>query len=253
VKIERPIVFLDIESTGVDPVHDRIVELGMVAYLPDGQRVPWSKRFNPEMPIPPASTEVHGITDEDVKDCPLFADYAGKVARSIAGKDLAGYNPWRMDLPMLDEELRRAGHKLDLTGVRVIDCFGIFSKKEPKKLEDAVRKYCGREHDGAHGALADAAATLDVFLGQIGMYPELAAMELGSIADFSRIQDNPYIDVAGKLYRDKDGDARYAFGPQRDKKVSDEPGFGHWMLNKDFPESTREALMAEFDRLAEVA
>ena len=250
MKVERAIVSLDIESTGVDPVHDRIIELGMVAYLPDGQRLPWSKRFNPEMPIPPAATEVHGITDEDVKDCPLFADFAGKVAKALAGNDLAGYNPWRMDLPMLDEELRRGGHKLDLIGVRVIDCYGIFQKKEPRKLEDAVRKYCGREHTGAHGALADATATLDVFLGQVGMYPELAEMGLEALAGYSRIAEYPYIDVAGKLYRDKDGDACYAFGPQRGKKVADEPGFGHWMLGKDFPESTREALVAEFDRLA---
>lgn len=230
MKLDRPICVLDVESTGTDPVLYRIIELAVVVLSPDGSRTTWEQRFYPGMPIPPESTAIHGITDEDVKDCPMFSVWAGKILRALDGKDIATYNGWRLDLPILDEELRRCGLKLDLADVRVIDAYGIFANKEGRKLSDAVAKYCGHSHEDAHGALADASATLDVLQGQLAVYPDLGEMDLAALAAFSRVgggeDGRTPVDLAGKLYRDKDGDVCYSFGKARDRKV---PGrLGVW-------------------------
>jgi DNA polymerase-3 subunit epsilon len=251
MKLTRPLAFLDIESTGTDPQADRILELAILIY--DGATVTANscRRFNPGFAIPTESTAIHGITDADVANEPPFSSGIGRsILKRIEGCDLAGYNLRRFDLPILDEELRRVGLKLNLFGVGVIDAYGIFSKKEPRSLSDAVRKYCGREHEGAHGAAADTQASLDVLLGQLKTYPDLEAMETAKLAEFSRIGDFEFIDIAGKLYRDKDGDACYAFGKNRGVKVRDDAGYADWMLNRaKFPGSTNEALQAELDRI----
>lgn len=249
MNLERPLCFIDIESTGSDPVKDRIVEFAAAILHPDGSRSEWSHRFNPGIPIPPAATEVHHITDADVAECPSFSDQARRIALALIGKDLGGYNLRRFDLPILDEELRRCGIKLDLERISIVDCFGIFSKKQPRKLEDAVRHYCGREHESAHGAIEDAAATLDVFLGQIAAHDDLACMAIEDLDAFSLVGDQKYADIAGKLYRDADGDLVYNFGKHKDEKVRNQPGFAHWMMTKDFPGSTLDVLEAEFERL----
>ena len=150
---------------------------------------------------------------------------------------------------MLDEELRRCGLKLDLSDVEVIDCFGIFSKKEPRTLTDAVKKYTGQEHAGAHGAWADAVVLDSVLAGQLAMYPDLAALNLEKLAEYSRIGDVVYADLAGKLYYDADGDMCFAFGKAKDRKVRDDPGYARWMMSRDFPGSTRDALAEELERL----
>ena len=247
----RPLVSLDLESTGVDPVLDRIIEFGCTVLSPDGTRRHWEQRFNPGMPIPAEATAVHGITDADVVDKPPFGDYAAKILAGLRGRDIVGYNLWRMDLPMIDEELRRCGLRLDLTGVNVIDAFGIFSNREPRDLSAAVKRYCGRSHEDAHGAAADAAATLDVLCGQLAEYEDLRSMDLSALSLASLRGDNQPADLAGKLYR-KNGDLYYAFGKVKDMRVADDPGFGRWMLRQStppFPGSTREVLMAEFERL----
>jgi DNA polymerase III subunit epsilon len=258
MKLTRPICCIDIEATGLDIVLDRIIEFAVVVMNPDGTRSTWQQRFQPGFPIPPESTAIHGITDEDVKDCPAFEDWATRIHAALKGKDLAGYNLHRFDLPILDEHLRRSGLKLDLSEVNVIDAYGIFANKEGRKLEDAVRKFCGREHEDAHGALSDATATADVLAGQLECYPDLKDMDLATLAAFSRVHSDDgrtSVDLAGKLYRDKDGDVRYAFGKARDRKVSQDPGFGQWILrqcNPPFPGSTVEALQSEFERLGEM-
>lgn len=249
LQLTRPICFLDVESTGVDPCADRIIELGFTVFNPGGWRQRWEQRFNPGMSIPAEATAVHGISDADVKDCPTFADQAAMIWSSLQGKDLGGYNLWRLDLPMLDEEFRRCGMKLDLAEIHVIDCLGIFQKKDPRKLEDAVRKYCYRQHEGAHGALADAEATADVLDGQLLAHPELGGMSVEDLATFSRMNEKQLADIAGKLYRDSDGYLRYAFGKHKDKRVVDEKGYANWMLTKArFPGSTCEALESEIRR-----
>lgn len=246
--IDRPIVFLDLETTGTDPVADRIIEIGVSVVKSDMERTRWSCRFNPGMPIPAAATAVHGITDEMVAGCPTFAEKAVKILSWIQGKDLAGYNLMRFDLPMLDEEARRCGYRIDLAGIRVIDVAGIFFKKESRKLEDAVRRYCGREHEGAHGAQADSDATADVLFGQLREYPDLAAMSLDELAAFSRTSDQTPVDLAGKLYRDAAGFVCYGFGKNKDKRVLDDHSYANWMLKSNFPGSTLDALDVELRR-----
>lgn len=250
MKLERPIAFFDVETTGVDPMKDRIIEFGVSVLLPDGNTsAPWVKRFNPGCPIPLEATEVHGITDADVVNCEPFEQYAGMILAGFKGKDIGGYNLRAFDIPLLDEELRRCGLKLDLTGIQVIDCCGIFRKKAPRKLEDAVFKYCGRDHEGAHGAGADAKATLDVFLGQMRAHEDLDLMTLTELATFSQAAEVRYADLACKLYYDADGDICFAFGKNKDHKVKHDKSYAEWMLRSDFPGSTLDALRGILDGL----
>src|ERR1019366_1764689 len=211
--------------------------------------------FNPGMPIPETATKVHGITDADVKDKPLFAEHARRIAIALDGKDIAGFNLRSPDLPMLDEELRRSSYKLDLTGVAIIDAFGIFARKEPRE------KFCGRDHEGSHGALADAGATLDVLLGELdAYYPDVAALSLlssfrsGDLPELTiicRRDDLDFVDLSRKLYRDSDGDVRFNFGQKtRHVKVRDDIGFAEWVLRKNFQGSTQDALRIEIQRLS---
>ena len=249
LKIDGPVACIDLESTGVDPVKDEIIDFAAVVLSPDGSRTQWQCRVKPSIPIPAEATAIHGITNADVADCPPFSHFARKIWLGLKGKDIAGYNLRSLDLPLLDEEMRRCGLKLDISGVRLLDAFGIFAKKEARSLADAVKKYCGRDHAAAHGALADADATVDVLLGQIEAYPDLAEMSLDDLAKFSQMGDFEWADLARKLYRDADGDLRYGFSKVKDVKVRDDPGFGYWMLGKDFCGSTCDALHAEFERL----
>lgn len=251
LSLTHPIVFIDVESIGVDPETARIIEFAACVLHPDHARKYFCQRFNPEMPIPKESTEIHGISDADVKDCPPFRDHAVKIHRAMQQRDIGGYNLRRLDLPVIDAEFRRSGLKLDVTGINIIDAFGIYQKKDPRKLENAVAKYCGRSHENAHGAAADAEASLDVWLGQMGMHEDLRGMGLDEQAQFCLQGDNQPADLAGKLYL-KDGEMYYAFGKAKDKCVADDPGFGMWMLRQNsppFPGSTCEVLTAEFKRL----
>ena len=244
------IVFIDCETTGVDAQADRIIELGMVCVV-DGERKRWCKRFNPGMPIPPTATEVHGIADADVANEKPFSVYAHIVHRALAGKHLAGYNLWRLDLPVIDTHLRESGLKLDLTGVLVIDAAAIFFKREPRTLADAVRKYCGREHDGKHGAAADAEATMDVLAGELLVYEDLAAMSLQDLAEYARLAERRPADLAGKLTYDAENRLCYAFGKFKGVPVLDEPSYAEWMLRCDrppFPGSTCELLEYELHK-----
>lgn len=251
MKLERDLLFLDTETTGTDPQEDRILEFAVTILVADGAplstiryvpRKRWSQRFNPGRPIPPEATAVHGIADADIKDCPTFASWAKGIATAIKGKDLAGYNIWRFDLPLLDAELRRCGHKLDLTGVRVIDCYGIFAKKAPRDLAAAVQRFCGREHVGAHGAQADTDATVDVLIGQLAEFQDLCDMDAQGLAEFS-LNGNKPADLAGKLYYGADGELRFNFGQWRDQLVSAHLDYADWMLSKGkFPGSTCDLL-----------
>jgi DNA polymerase III subunit epsilon len=254
VTFDKPILVVDTETTGIDAVNDRLIELGIALFMPDGtvKHRGLARRFNPGIPIPPEATAVHGITDADVKNCQPFSAVADKIEVMFRGRDIAGYNLRALDLPLIDSELRRCGKKLDLKDTRIIDCFAIFGKKEPRKLEDAVKRYCnGAVHADAHGAGADAAATLDVLLGQLAAYPDLDSMTPDQLADFACLGDNKPADLAGKLYRDAAGDLFYNFGKYKGRRVQDEPGYADWMIratSPGFPGSTVEALIAELER-----
>lgn len=251
MNLDRPILFLDVESTGIDPMEDRIIELGVTVLNPDWSVTSrgWATRFNPGIPIPQEATDVHGITDDDVRDCKPFSEWAPVIHKKMQGKDLGGYNLRRLDLPILDEEFRRCGLRLDLEGVRVIDVQAIYFKANPRTLADAVRQYCKRDHADAHGAGADAAATLDVWIEQMAAHEELPK-DIDAMADYARLGDHLPVDVAGKFYRDAAGDMRFAFGKNKDQRVSDQLGYVDWMLRKgQFPGSTIDALRAELSRL----
>jgi DNA polymerase III subunit epsilon len=240
------IVWLDCETTGIVVGEDRVIELAMVC-MKDGERKSWSRRFKTDVPIKPEATKVHGIKDEDLVNEKPFSAYALHIHRALSGKDLGGYNLRRLDLPLIDNHLRESGLKLDMTGVLVIDCAAIFFKREPRALADAVKRYCGRDHSVAHGAAADADATLDVFSGQLTAYPDLAAMSIEELAEYARLGDKP-ADLAGKLcYNDK-SELCYAFGKHRGKPVLDEPSYAEWMLRANFPGSTCEMLEAELHK-----
>ncbi len=253
MKLLRPLVILDCETTGVDPSTDRIVQIAIVRLEPatlflKPQSELWQTLINPGRPIPADVQAVHGITDEMVKDVKPFAHHKAHILEMLAGADLAGYSLRLLDLPILDEELRRCGSKLNLDGVAILDAYGIFAKLYPRRLEDAVRVFCGREMTGQHDAMADTLATLDVLRAQATLSP-LASMDVGAMAKFSQLND--FADLAGKLYRDPDGDLRYAFGKSKGLKVGEDIGFARWMLDKaTFPGNTCDVLRAELDRLA---
>jgi len=253
-KLSRPLCFIDIESAvpagcKPDPAVDRIIDLGIVLLMPDGSRQQFAQLFNPGVPITEECSAIHGYTDADVKDAPRFSELAPNIHRGLAGNDLAGFNLWRYDLVLLDEEFRRCGLSLDLTGVHVIDALTIFRKKMPRDLASAVKEYTGRDHSEAHGALEDSEATADVLLGQLERYEDLRELSIVDLADYSRPTEERFADLAGKLYYDDAGDMRYAIGKAKGVRVRDDHGFGAWMLGKDFPGSTKDVLRRELNAL----
>lgn len=254
MKLDRNISIIDAETTGVDVQVDKILELAVILW--DGEKVISERvrRFNPGRPISAESTAIHGITDADVAAEPPFTAQIGKgLLQLIAGTDLAGYNLKSLDIPILDEELRRVGLKLDLTGVAILDAFGLYKKKNPRTLADYVRRYCHREPVGSHSALVDTQETLAGLLGQLAEHEDLAAMSLKELAAYSQMNEFDIVDAAGKLYRDKEGWVCYAFGQQRGVRVADNMSYASWMLNRaNFPGSTCEGLLAELKRLEEM-
>ena len=173
IKLDRPLAIFDIESTGTSPRADRIIELAVIRIDPDGSETSRNWLVNPTIPIPVETTAVHGITDDIVKDCPTFAQIAHEVDAFIKGCDLGGYNVIRFDIPMLGEEFLRAGLDLKVDDRRVLDAQRIYHQREPRDLAAALSFFCGREHTDAHGAEADAQATLDVIKGQFRRYDDL--------------------------------------------------------------------------------
>lgn len=239
--MKKPIVSIDIEATGLNVVTDRIVSLGMVKIFPDGRRVPTHKVFNPGITMSAEVIECHGITNDQAATCEPFGLYAPVAAAAMHECDLAGYNLMNFDLPMIDEEFRRAGIKFPFNEALIIDVGNIFKKKEARTLEAAVLFYTGTKMEDAHNALSDAQATVSVLDAHVRRYPDLMAMSRDELAAFSKFDDR--IDLAGKLVKDKDGDPAYSFGQNtKGVKVRDNPGFGFWMLGKDFPEQTKEIL-----------
>ncbi len=247
LKLDRPIVFFDIEATGISPRADRILELCMVRYCPMRGEDRYNQRFNPDgMPIPADATAVHGIRDEDVKDCPTFAQEAQNVLDFIEGCDLAGYNIIRYDIPMLAEEFQRAQLPFSTTTRRILDVQRIFHQKEPRDLTAALQFYCGDAHVDAHGAEADVEATVRVFEGQLAKYDDLPR-SIEALDQYCNPQNPTWVDSTGKL-RWQDGSVAINFGKNRGKLLRDlienDRGFINWMLKSDFPPDTREIIQS---------
>ena len=167
LKLKRPIVFFDLETTGVDASKDRIVEVSMIKIMPDGEEICKTRKLNPGMHIPEEATAIHGITDEDVKDCPTFAQVAKSLAQFLQGCDFGGFNSNRFDLPLLVEEFMRAGVEVDFKRRRFIDVQNIFHKKEQRTLVAAYKFYCDKDLTDAHSAEADTRATYEVLQAQL--------------------------------------------------------------------------------------
>jgi DNA polymerase-3 subunit epsilon len=240
--LERPLVFFDCETTGTNSRADRIIEIACVKVHPDGSRDQYVQRFQPGIPIPAASTAIHGITDADVAAAPRFREVAAQLAAFLEGCDLAGYNITGFDLPVLRTEFLRAGVAFEITDRRLVDAQRIFFSREPRHLAAAARFYCGSEHDGAHGALADAEMTLRVLEGQLARYGELprTVAELHELFCAGLDQD---LDPEGR-FRLVNGQPTVNFGKNRGRLLRDisreEPGFLRWIIKGDFSEPVKQ-------------
>ncbi|MBQ6082293.1 MAG: 3'-5' exonuclease [Bacteroidales bacterium] len=243
LKLKRPLLFFDIESTGLNVATDRIVEISMVKVMPDGTRDVKTRRVNPTIPIPEAARAVHGISDEDVKDCPTSAQLAKSMMAWMEGCDIAGYNSLNFDIPMLTEEFMRVGLDPKFRERNLVDVQVIFYKKEPRTLSGAYKFYCGKNLEDAHTAEADTMATLEVLEAQLDHYPDLEN-DVDALADFTKRQK--MLDYAGRIVLDEHDVPIFNFGKHKGRSVREvleqEPSYYTWMQNGDFTQDTKNVL-----------
>ncbi len=244
MNLKNPLVFFDLETTGLNTTRDRIIEVSLLKVYPNGKEEMKTRRLNPEMPIPPESTAIHGITDEDVKDCPTFKQIAKSLADQLEGCDLAGFNSSRFDVPMLAEEFLRAGVDFDMSRRKFVDVQIIYHRREPRTLEAAYAFYCNKQLDNAHSAESDTRATYEVLKSQLDHYPDLAN-DIDSLSkEYSSFNDN--VDLAGRMIYDENGIEVFNFGKHKGKPVEEvlknEPSYYAWMMDGDFPLNTKQAL-----------
>ncbi|RHJ87887.1 3'-5' exonuclease [Parabacteroides sp. AM08-6] len=241
--LKNPLVFFDLETTGINIVKDRIVEISFVKVHPNGKEESKTRRINPEMPIPAEATAIHGITDEDVKDCPTFKEIAKSLAAQIEGCDLAGYNSNRFDIPLLAEEFLRAGVDIDLNKRKFVDVQTIFHKMEQRTLSAAYKFYCDKSLENAHTAEADTMATYEVLKAQLDRYPELKN-DINFLSQYSSFSNN--VDFAGRMIYNDKGEEVINFGKYKGQLVSEvlknDPGYYSWIMNGDFPLNTKKML-----------
>ena len=244
LNLKNPIVFFDLETTGVNITSDRIVEISYLKVFPNGNEVSRTMRINPEMHIPEQASEVHGIYDDDVKDCPTFKQVAKDVANDFEGADIAGFNSNRFDVPLLAEEFLRAGVDLDMTRRKFIDVQVIFHKMEQRTLSAAMKFYCGKELEGAHSADADTRATYEVLQAQLDRYPEELHNDIAWLSEFSSHTHN--VDFAGRIVYDDKGVEVFNFGKYKGIPVVEvlrrDPGYYSWMMQGDFSLNTKQVL-----------
>jgi DNA polymerase-3 subunit epsilon len=243
LNLKNPIVFFDLETTGVNVASDRIVEISYLKVYPNGNEMSRTLRINPEMHIPEQASEVHGIYDADVADCPTFKQVAKEIANDFEGADIAGFNSNRFDVPLLAEEFLRADVDLDMTRRKFIDVQVIFHKMEQRTLSAAMKFYCGKELEGAHSADADTRATYEVLQAQLDRYDELQN-DIVWLSEFSSHTNN--VDFAGRIVRNEQGIEVFNFGKYKGMPVVDvfrrDPGYYSWMLQGDFTLNTKQVL-----------
>lgn len=244
LNLKRPIVFFDLETTGLDIANDRIVELCYIKVEPNGNEESKAMRLNPEKHISESATKVHGISDEDVKDCPTFKEIAPALAETLQGCDLAGFNSNKFDIPMLAEEFLRAGVEIDFSNRRFIDVQNIYHKMERRTLIAAYKYYCGKDLNDAHSALADTRATYEVLQAQLDMYPNDLKNDMDFLSDFSTMDHN--VDLAGRFVYDEKGNEVVNFGKYKGKSVREvlmrDPGYYGWIIQSDFTLNTKQTL-----------
>lgn len=247
LQITRPICFLDVETTGVNVEEDRIVEIGIFKKFPDGLEETKSRRINPGIPIPQSASEVHGITDELVKDCPKFINIAKGMHDFISGCDLAGFNCNSFDFPLLFHEFARAGINWNYQDHFFIDMGNLYKIREPRTLGAAYKFYVGKDLENAHDASVDIKATYDVFVKQLTMYDDLPKdiKELSLYSNYGK----EIVDISGKFVKDEQGDYVFNFGSHKGKKAKTEKKYLEWMLkpsSKFSADTKRIANLASF-------
>lgn len=241
LELQRPLAFFDLETTGIDPLRDKIVEIALVRVDPDGGRETKTLRINPERPIPAEATAVHGIRDADVAGAPAFREVARGLLDVLKDADLAGFNVRRFDVPLLDREFRDCQLDLALAQRRIVDVMTIFHKKEPRDLTAAVRFFLDREHAGAHGAEADVIASIDVLEAQLARYPDLPRT-VGDLDLWCNPVPPGAVDRGGKFVL-REGVVVFAFGKQKGRALDEvarvQRDYLEWILKQDFPEDAR--------------
>ncbi len=235
--LSRPLIFFDLETTGTDFVSDRIVQISVLKLLPDEREEIRTRLINPDRSIPQSASDVHGITNEDVKDQPKFREIAKGIFQFICGCDIAGYNSNNFDVPLLVEEFARCAIEFPEEGTKLIDMCTIFKRKEERTLTAAYKFYCNKTLENAHNAEADVRATLDVFRGQLERYPDLGSATLEELHTFCN--RDGIVDYARKLARNEAGDAVFNFGKYKGEPVTSQPDYVQWMIEGDFPEGTK--------------
>ena len=254
LKLIRPLCVFDLETTGLQIVKDRIIQIGIIKIHPDGKSEEFSSLVNPQIPIPKETTAIHGITDEKVKGQPSFKEIAKNIIYFIDDSDLAGYNSNKFDIPLLAEELIRSGIEFDLSNRHFVDVQNIFHKMEQRTLVAAYQFYCSKSMNNAHDALYDTQITWEVLKAQLSKYKDLA-QDIPSLSDFSRMGELKNHDFAGRLAKNKGNEVVYNFGKHKGKSIADvmneEPGYYGWMLNADFPLYTKQCLKKEADKIKE--
>ena len=243
LNLKKPIIFFDLETTGTDISKDRIVEICYIKIFPDGREIEYTKRINPGMHIPEVASAVHGIYDEDVKDCPLFKDVAKEIANEFAGCDVAGFNSNRFDLPLLAEEFLRAQVDIDLSRLSTIDVQVLYHKREPRTLTAAYKFYCGKNLEDAHSALADTRATYEVLKAQLDHYADMEN-DMDVLSKESSFTNN--VDFAGRIVYDENDREVFNFGKYKgmpvDAVLDRDPGYYGWMMNGEFTLNTKQVL-----------
>lgn len=243
LKLYKPLCVFDLETTGIQVAKDRIVEISILKVNPDASRESKTWLVNPEMPIPAESTAVHGITDEKVANAPTFKEIAAKVLEMISGCDLGGFNSNRFDVPLLAEELLRAGVDFELNKFKLVDAQTIFHKMEPRNLTAAYQFYCKKDLENAHSAEADVLATFEVLDAQVGHYEDLPN-DIAGLSEFS--VHNKFADLAGMIHFDDNKEEIFAFGKYKGQKVKEifqkDLGYYAWIQNADFPLYTKKIL-----------
>jgi len=243
LKLNKPICFFDLETTGINVANDRIVEISILKVFPNGNKESYTWRVNPEMKIPAITTAIHGITDEMVANEPTFKELSQKIYDLIKDSDLGGFNSNRFDIPLLAEELLRAEIDFDLKKNLAVDVQTIFHKMEKRTLEAAYKFYCGKDLTNAHSAEADTLATYEVLKSQLDRYDELEN-DISFLSDFSSHKN--FADFAGFIGYDKNGEEIITFGKHKGKVIAklleSEPGYFSWIQNADFPKYTKKVL-----------
>lgn len=242
LKLTRPLAFIDLETTGINLSTDRIVEIAIIKITVEGEKQVKRKLLNPEMSIPKTSSDIHGITDEMVKDAPTFKQVGNEIKQFLEHCDLGGYNSNRFDIPLLMEEMLRIGLEFDMKGRRLVDVQKIFHLMEQRTLSAAYKFYCNKNLEGAHGAEVDATATWEVLEAQVQRYPQLGDTVESII---KCIGDDQIVDFARRFVMEN-GVETFNFGKYKGKPVADvlksEPQYYDWMMKGDFPLHTKQKL-----------